>query len=175
MKKYTREEIINKLAENVSVAKIDYGTWKVSSYIGDSREPLVKCSYISHDEEDSTGIFDGAEYNTYANSNEARKECENEGADYADWFEAVTADHANEDNYEPADQRNSRLASRLLGELTDEEHVVVDSGDNYIYILDTDAERQVFDDNMNYWIFGAVKWCDKIDEFIADVKNVEEE
>ena len=178
MKKYTEQDIIAELAMNMQVACSGYGTWKISSYIG-NRDNKISFSEITHDEEDSTGIFDGEEYNDYANSDQARQDCEDNGENFDEWYEAVTHDSADEDNYESRDQRDLRLARRLFDhnfdEPTAEDHIICNSGDDFFYALESDAERQVFDENMNYWIFGEVKFCDKIDEFTAEVKKVEEE
>ena len=157
MKKYTKEEIIDELAMNMSVISTGYGTWKISSYIG-NRDNKISFSEITHQEEDEKGIFDGEEYE--------------------EWRKAVINDSADEDNYESREQRDKRLAHRIFDhnfeEPTAEDYIICQSGDDYFYLLDTDAEREVFDDNMNYWLFGTVKWCDKIDEFKAEVKKAEE-
>lgn len=178
MKKYTKEEIIDELAMNMCVMWTGYGTWKISSYIG-NRDNKISFSEITHQEEDEKGIFDGEEYNDYANSDQAREDCERDGENYEEWREAVINDSANEDNYESREQRDRRLAHRIydhnFDEPTEEDYIICYSGDDYYYFLETDAEREVFDGNMNYWLFGEVKWCDKIDEFKTEVKKVEEE
>lgn len=178
MKKYTEQDIIAELAMNMQVAWSGYGTWKITSHIGygDSK---FEFSEISHNEEDEKGIFDGESYNDYANSDQAREDCERDGDDYDEWYETVTHDSANEDNYESREQRDRRIARRLFDhnfdEPTAEDYIICNSGDDYFYVLESDSERQVFNDNMNYWLFGEVKFCDKIDEFNAEVKKVEEE
>lgn len=178
MKKYTKEDIIAELEMNLQVAFSPYGTWKITSHIG-SRDERIEFSETSHNEEDAKGIFDGEEYNDYANSDQAREDCERDGENYDEWYEVVTHDSANEDNYESREQRERRLAHRIFDhnfeDATAGDYIICNSGDEYFYLLDSDAERQVFDDNTNYWLFGKVKWCDKIEEFNADVKKVEEE
>lgn len=62
MKKYTREEIIAVLAQNVSVSWKSYGTWKIESDIG-CNDHCIEVSEITHSEEDETGIMDGETYN----------------------------------------------------------------------------------------------------------------
>lgn len=178
MKKYTKEEIIDELAMNMCVKWAGYGTWEISSYIG-NRDNKISFSEITHDEEDEKGIFDGEEYNDYANSDQAREDCERDGENYGEWYELVTHDSANEDNYESREQRDRRLARRIFDHNFDEptagDYIICNSGDENFYLLEGDYEREVFDDNMNYWLFGEVKWCEKIDEFMADVKKAEEE
>ena len=178
MKKYTKEEIIEELAQNMCVMQTGYGTWKFSSYIG-NRDNKISFSEITHQEEDEKGIFDGEEYNDYANSDQAREDCERDGEDYEEWHKAVINDSANEDNYESREQLDKRLAERIFDHNFSEDptagdYIICQSGDENFYFLETDAERQAFDDNMNYWLFGSVKWCDKIDEFKAEVKKAEE-
>ena len=178
MKKYTKEEILEELAMNMCVAWTGYGTWKITTHIG-SREDKVKFSEITHQEEDEKGIFDGEKYNDYANSEQARQDCEEDGENFDKWYEAATHDSANEDNYESREQRDRRLAHRIFDlnfkDATAGDYIICYSGDENFYLLEGDYERQVFDDNMNYWLFGEVKFCDKIDEFKADVKKAEEE
>ena len=178
MKKYTTEDILAELAMNMQVAYVPYGSWKIASHIGYG-DCKFEFSEISHNEDDSTGIFDGEEYNDYANSDQARQDCEDNGENFDEWYKAVTHDSANEDNYESRDQRDRRLARRLFdnnfSDATAEGYIICNSGDDYFYILESDAERKVFDDNMNYWLFGEVKFCDKIEEFSAEVKKVEED
>lgn len=178
MKKYTNEELIDELAMNMCVMWTSYGTWKITTHIG-SRDEKIQFSEITHDEEDDKGIFDGEEYNDYANSDQAREDCERDGENYEEWREAVIHDSADEDNYESRDQRDRRLAKRIFDHNFDEptagDYIICRSGDDYFYFLETDAERQAFDDNMNYWLFGEKRWCEKIDEFESEVKKAEEE
>lgn len=176
MKKYTEEDIIAELAMNMCVSWKGYGTWEITSHIG-SGDSKFEFSEITHGEDDYTGIFDGEEYNDYANSDQAREDCERDGEDYDEWYESATHDSANEDNYESREQRDNRLAHRIFDHNFDEptagDYIICNSGDEYFYLLDSDAERQVFDDNMNYWLFGEVKFCDKIEEFENEVKKKE--
>ena len=159
MKKYTKEEIIDELAMNMYVMWTGYGTWKISSYIG-NRDNKISFSEITHQEEDEKGIFDGE--------------------DYEEWRKAVIHDSANEDNYESRDQRDKRLAERIFDhnfaeDPTAGEYIICQSGDENFYFLETDAERQAFDENMNYWLFGDLNFCNNLTEFKQEVEKIENE
>lgn len=179
MKKYTKEEIINELAMNMCVMWTGYGTWKISSYIG-NRDNKISFSEITHQEEDEKGIFDGEEYNDYANSDQAREDCERDGENYEEWRKAVIHDSANEDNYESRELRDKRLAERIFDhnfaeDQTAGEYIICQSGDENFYFLETDAERQAFDENMNYWLFGNLNFCNNLTEFKQEVEKIENE
>ena len=120
MKKYTIEEAIEDVAMSIQVMPDGYGTWKVSGQLGCNRdEECFKDYFITHDEEWKTGFFDGEEYNEYALSDEAREACERDGEDYDIWYDTVTHDGANEDNYESAEHRDRRAAEKFVDEWTD--------------------------------------------------------
>lgn len=60
MKTYTKEEIIEELAQNMCVMQTGYGTWKTSSYIG-NRNNKISFSEITHQEEDEK-LFGSAKW-----------------------------------------------------------------------------------------------------------------
>ena len=60
---YNRDELLAELATNLTVVPDGYGTWKVKSFVGRSRDPRAEDSYITHNESDVIGEFDGKTYN----------------------------------------------------------------------------------------------------------------
>lgn len=63
MKTFSRDDLIAELASNLSVMPDGYGTWKVRSYVGYSRNPLAKDWFVTHNEDDDIGEMDGETYN----------------------------------------------------------------------------------------------------------------
>ncbi|MEE0937688.1 MAG: hypothetical protein UIG52_06625 [Bacteroidales bacterium] len=190
MKKYTREEIIAELAQNVSVMFDGYGTWKIKSYIG-QRETYRYCanhyvevSEITHNEEDKTGIFDGETYNPqnfddwyfqvfsyelpeddepeYYNDEELQEK-------FKEYCEAVWADSANEDNYESGKKRDLRLAERLFDCLIEDDKVI-ECVDGYLILTEAEAE---FLGNNYGWIEDLYEG--KLDDFAEAFERWEEE
>lgn len=141
MRKYTINEAIEEMKETVQVFSDGYGTWKVKANIGlRSTGEYAEDSFTTHDEEWKTGIFDGEKYNDYANSDQAKADCEEEGEDYDNWYEIVTNDSANEDNYESTEDRDERAARKIVDSWVEDnewpDKVVVSSDNSTIYILD---------------------------------------
>lgn len=182
MKQYTREELIAELAQNVSVMFAGYGTWKIESYIGQRAtyrycaDHYIKVSEITHNEDDETGIFDGEKYNpqdyddweTFS-CNDDEMTDEEKQEKFEEFCEAVWSDSANEDNYEPYEERNTRLAERLFDDLIEDDRVA-ECGEGYLIL--TEAEADFLSNNNGYRedIYNG-----KIDEFAADFEQWEEE
>ena len=93
MKKKNRMEIIEELASNVEVTFKPYGTWIVKS-----KALGVSASFLTHDGEWRTGKYNPTLYNK--ENVLINKEVEN--------------DSANEDNYEPREERDRRAAEVLF-------------------------------------------------------------
>lgn len=124
----TKQEVVNLIADNVNVFWSGYGTWTVLATItlprkDDNNDEVINLSYITHNEEDKTGIFDGSKYNTFCGFNSWRElkiRAAEDGLNAAQLQDRVWEDSANEDNYEPANLRNLRLAGRLYEYLENE-------------------------------------------------------
>ena len=141
MKTYTYNEALEEMKATVQVISAGYGTWKVKASLGvRSTGEYVEDSFTTHDEEWKTGIFDGETYNSYANSEEARAMCQDEGEDYDSWYERAVSDSANDDNYEPDDSRDERASRRILDSWVDDhewpDNIVVTSDGGRIFVLD---------------------------------------
>ena len=123
-----KQEVVNLIADNVNVFWSGYGTWTVLATItlprkDDNNDEVINLSYITHNEEDKTGIFDGSKYNTFCGFNSWRElkiRAAEDGLNAAQLQDRVWEDSANEDNYEPANLRNLRLAGRLYEYLENE-------------------------------------------------------
>lgn len=118
----SKDEIIQRIAENLSVRWTGYGTWTIESYVwaafstGDDHR--FKMKSITHNEDDKTGIFDGETYNPLCGFEDkesledwARNECEGMSVEVVQ--NMVWSDTTDPDNYEPLIQRDLRLAERL--------------------------------------------------------------
>lgn len=145
MKKYTIEEAIEEMKNTVQVFIDGYGTWKVKASLGiRSTGEYAEDYFTTHDEEWKTGIFDGEKYNDYANSDQAKAVCEEEGEDYDNWYEIVTNDSANEDNYESTDSRDERAARKIIESWVDDDNapnnVIITADNNTIFVLDEDEK-----------------------------------
>lgn len=143
MRTYTIEEAIDEMKNSVQVFSDGYGTWKVKANIGiRSTGEYAEDYFITHDEEWKTGIFDGEKYNDYANSDQAKANCEEEGEDYDNWYEIVTNDSANEDNYESTDSRDERAARQIIESWVDDgdapDNVIITADNSTIFVLDED-------------------------------------
>lgn len=154
MRTYTIEEAIEEMKNTVQVFSDGYGTWKVKANIGiRSTGEYVEDYFTTHDEEWKTGIFDGEKYNDYANSDQAKVDCEEEGENYNKWYEIVTNDSANEDNYESTDSRDERAARKIIESwVNDDEwpnNVVVSSDNSTIFVLDEGEREFMESDNTN--------------------------
>lgn len=146
MKTYTIEEAIEEMKSTVQVFSDGYGTWKVKANIGShSTGEYVEDYFTTHDEEWKTGVFDGEKYNDYANSDQAKEDCESEGVDYNEWLETVLTDSANEDNYESTDSRNERAARKIIESWVEDnewpDNVVVTADNSTIFVLDEDENN----------------------------------
>lgn len=125
----TKQEVINLIADNVNVFWSGYGTWTVLSTVtlprkDNNDDEVINLSYVTHNEEDKTGIFDGSKYNTFCGFDSWRKlkiRAAEEGLTAAQFQDRVWEDPANDDNYEPANLRNLRLAERLYEHLKNED------------------------------------------------------
>lgn len=146
MKTYTIEEAIKEMADSIQIFSDGYGTWKVKGNLGiRSTGEYVEDYFTTHDEDWKTGIFDGEKYNDYANSDQAKADCEEEGEDYDKWYEIVTNDSANEDNYESTDARDERAARKIIESWVDDDNtpdnVIVTADNSTIYVLDEDEKE----------------------------------
>ena len=161
MKQYTREEIIDELARNVGVSCKGYGTWKIKSYIGKREtyrycaEHYIEVSEITHNEEDKIGIMNGEKYNPQdynewlycefdpeldANDCIANYSKEELKEKFEKYCESVWADSGNEDNYEPREERDKRLAEILLDALIVDDRVIECSNGNIVVLENREAE-----------------------------------
>lgn len=146
MRTYTIEEAIEEMKSTVQVFSSGYGTWKVKANLGiRSTGEYVEDQFTTHDEEWKTGIFDGEKYNDYANSDQAKADCEHEGEDYNKWYEIVTNDSADEDNYESTDSRDERAARKIIESWVNDNNwpynVVVTADNSTIYVLNEDEKE----------------------------------
>lgn len=142
MRKYTIEEATEEMKSTVQVFSDGYGTWKVKANIGiRSTGEYAEDYFTTHDESWKTGEFDGEEYNTYANSDQAREDFESD-AEYEAWRDKAISDCANEDNYEPAEHRDERAARKIIESWVEDgntpDNVVVTADNSTIYVLDDD-------------------------------------
>lgn len=125
----TKQEVINLIADNVNVFWSGYGEWTVLATItlprkDNNGDEVINLSYITHNEEDKTGIFGGSRYNTFCGFNSWRElkiRAAEEGLTVAQFQDRVWEDPANDDNYEPTNLRNLRLANRLYEHLKNED------------------------------------------------------
>jgi len=121
----TKSEVIMLIADNVYVNFAGYGTWEIKATVaipraGDEDAAVITVKEITHNEEDKTGIFDGSKFNTFCGFNSWRElkiRAAEAGLTVAQFQDSVWEDTANDDNYEPADLRNLRLAFRLYKHL----------------------------------------------------------
>ena len=120
MQKY---EVIRAISENVNVEPNGENQWLITSYIDipvNGETKRIDLSLVTTNEEDYTGIFNGAVYNrlcgfdTEEEIDAAALELEMWTQDYQQmiWMETT-----NEFNYEPIGDRNYRLAEKLYNEL----------------------------------------------------------
>lgn len=121
----TTLEVLKSIADNVYVNVAGYGTWEIKATItvpriDDEDDEVITLKEITHNEENKTGIFDGSIFNplcgfrTHQELNEAAAES---GMTVEEFQKTVWADSANEDNYEPDDVRDARLAEWLYESL----------------------------------------------------------
>lgn len=146
MKKYTIEEAIEDVAMSIQIMPDGYGTWKIKGNLGiRSTGEYVEDYFVTHDEEWKTGIFDGEEYNEYANSEQTRLECEENGENYDEWYNIVTRDSANEDNYESHEARDRRAAKKIVENWVEEnnwpDNIVVTADNSTIFLLDEEESK----------------------------------
>lgn len=121
----TTLEVLRLIADNVYVNFAGHGTWEIKATvaiprIGDEDDEVITIKEITHNEEDKTGIFDGSKYNTFCGFNSWRElkiQAADDGLTVAQFQDGVWEDTANDDNYEPANLRNLRLADRLYKHL----------------------------------------------------------
>ncbi len=164
MRKYTINEAIEEMKNTVQVFSDGYGTWKVKANIGfRSTSEYAEDYFTTHDEDWKTGIFDGEKYNpqdyeewlddfyrhefvdsltNYAKeliTEDIKKQL------FSEWCEIKWTDSANEDNYEPTDERNERAARKIIESWVDDnewpDNVVVTADNSTIYVLD-DSESE---------------------------------
>ena len=152
MKTYTINEAIEDIATNIQVFSDGYGTWKVKGNLGiRATGEYVEDYFTTHDEEWKTGIFDGEEFNDYANSEQARQDCEENGENFDEWYDAVTHDSGNEDNYESPDARDRRAAKKIVENWVDENNwpnnIVVTADNSTIFLLDSEESKFADDNN----------------------------
>ena len=190
MKQYTREDLIAELAQNVSVMFDGYGTWKIKSYIGQREtyrycaDHYIEVSEITHNEEDKIGIMDGEHYNPQDYNEWLYGEFdpeldENDCIDnyieeeltekFEEYCEAVWADSANEDNYEPYEARKARLAERLFDTIIEDDRIIV-CRDGYLILTEAEAE---FLCNSYGWIEDLYEG--KLDDFAEAFEQWEDE
>lgn len=122
-----RYEAIKEIAENVRVNWCGYGTWEISANVElptkDDDTITLVLSKTTHNEEDKIGIFDGEQYNPLCgciDMDELDQIAKEEGMTTQAFQEAVWDDSANEDNYEPDDDRKMRLAETLYEDVLEE-------------------------------------------------------
>ena len=164
MRKYTINEAIEEMKNTVQVFSDGYGTWKVNANIGiRSTGEYAEDYFTTHDESWKTGEFDGEQFNpqdyeewlddfyrhefaetltNYAKeliTEDIKKQLFDEYCDIK-WN-----DSANEDNYEPSNQRDERAARKIIESWVEDvdtpDNVVVAAGNSTIYVLDDD-ERE---------------------------------
>lgn len=125
-----KQEIIERIADDVTVLWSGYGTWTVGATItlprndDDEDDEVITLSYITHNEDDKTGIFDGELYNPnggFCSLDELDRAAQEECITPEAMLERIWSDTTNEDNYEPADERNMRLAESLYEQFEKED------------------------------------------------------
>lgn len=163
MRTYTIEEAIEEMKSTVQVFGDGYSTWKVKANLGlRSTGEFAEDYFTTHDEAWKTGEFDGERFNpqdyeewlddfyrhefaetltNYAKeliTEDIKKQLFDEYCDIK-WN-----DSANEDNYEPSDQRDERAARKIIESwIYDNEwpdNVVVTADNSIIYVLDEDEK-----------------------------------
>ena len=157
MKQYKREEIISELAWNVCVSWKGYGTWEIKSHIGQREtacycEHTIEVSEITNNEEDQIGIMDGKKYNPQDYNEWLNDSAQYEIEDYGqlnedelkdlfdEYCKTIWADSANDDNYEPREERDTRLAERLFDALIEDDRVIECSNGNIVVLEQRESE-----------------------------------
>ena len=164
MRKYTINEAIEEMKNTVQVFSDGYGTWKVKANIGiRSTGEYAEDYFTTHDESWKTGEFDGEQFNPkdyeewlddfyrheFAETlTNCAKELITEDIKkqlYDEYCDIKWNDSANEDNYEPSNQRDERAARKIIESWVEDvdtpDNVVVAADNSTIYILDDD-ERE---------------------------------
>lgn len=150
-----RKEVLEDLNYHLEVEYKPYGTWKVKSYLDD-----VEVSYLSHNEEDSIGIFDGEKYYPQDYNEWLIDYAQYEIEDYEhyheeelkelfeEWCQGLWSDSSNENNYEPDEDRYKRLSENLF-DLIIEDDRVFGCINGKIVVL-TEEEKEFLCDNNGY-------------------------
>ena len=164
MRTYTIEEAIEEMKSTVQVFSDGYGTWKVKANLGiRSTGEYVEDHFTTHDEEWRTGKFDGKRFNPQDYEEWLddfyRHEFAETLTDYAkelitedikkqlfdEYCEIKWIDSANEDNYEPRDQRDERAARKIIESWVDNynapDNVIFTADNSTIYVLDEDEKE----------------------------------
>lgn len=164
MRTYTINDAIEEMKDTVQVFSDGYGTWKVKANIGiRSTGEYAEDYFTTHDEEWTTGEFDGETYNPqdYSEWLDDYFKCEFEDVLSADalalitdemkkemfkaWCERLWSDSADEDNYESIKDRDERAARKIIESWVDDnecpDNVVVTADNSIIYVLDDDESE----------------------------------
>lgn len=158
MRTYTIEEAIEEMKSTVQVFSAGYGTWKVKANLGlRSTGEYAEDYFTTHDEEWKTGEFDGERFNPqdFDEWLESYFEPEFNGVSkdalalitdemknkmFETWCERLWSDSANNDNYEPSDNRDERAARKIIESWVDDnewpDNLVVTADNSTIYLLD---------------------------------------
>lgn len=104
------------ISNSVQVMWDNHSTWKITATCYDFNGKPYRLRMITHNEEDSTGIFDGEKYNPFCGFDSMEeletvaKECE---MTVETFQKHAWSDTANEDNYEPVDQWKERITNKI--------------------------------------------------------------
>ncbi len=110
------ENLHTQISNSVQVMWDNHSTWKITATCYDFNGKQYRLRMITHNEEDSTGIFDGEKYNPLCGFDSMEeletvaKECE---MTVETFQKHVWSDTANEDNYEPVDQWKERITNKI--------------------------------------------------------------
>jgi hypothetical protein len=83
-------------------------------------DEVLSLQAITHQEEDHIGIFDGKKYNElcgFGSMEELEEYARGENMTVEEVQDSTWSDSANEDNYEPDEDRRLRLAERLYDDV----------------------------------------------------------
>ena len=163
MRTYTIEEAIEEMKSTVQVFSDGYSTWKVKANLGlRSTGEFAEDYFTTHDEAWKTGEFDGERFNpqdyeewlddfyrhefaetltNYAKeliTDDIKKQL------FDEYCNIKWNDSANEDNYEPSDQRDERTARKIIESWVYDnapDNVIVTADNSTIYVLDEDEKK----------------------------------
>ena len=164
MRTYTIEEAIEEMKNTIQVFSDGYGTWKVKANLGiRSTGEYVEDHFTTHDEDWRTGEFDGKRFNPQDYEEWLNDFYRHEFAEtltnyakelitddikkqlFDEYCEIKWIDSANEDNYEPSDQRDERAARKIIESWVDDDNapdnVIVTADNSTIYVLDEDEKE----------------------------------